>query len=122
MGQFAIAVEQFPAMKNLAVFEWTHGLSAHNLMLTFLAETGLVGTIAFLMLLVSIVLFAWKGVRKGQSRESLSFGWGLFMIFTVLAIWVFFAGIWYYDFAFFLALLVLYTRKLESSLEIRDER
>ncbi|MCI0405744.1 MAG: O-antigen ligase family protein [candidate division Zixibacteria bacterium] len=115
MGQFAGAMEQFPEMKNLAVFEWTHGLSAHNVLLTFLAETGLVGTLAFLLLLVSAVRFAWKGVRSARTLEELGWGWGFFMLFTVFAISFLFAGTWHYEFAFPLALLVLFVRNLETS-------
>jgi len=117
MGQFAAVVERFPEMKNLAIFEWTRGLSAHNLTLTFLAETGLVGTIAFLALLISIVLFAWKAVRKTRTLEALSLAWGFFLLFLVLAISLLFAGVWNYEVAFFMALLVLFARKLETPLE-----
>lgn len=122
MGQFAGAMQQFPEMKNLAVFEWTHGLSAHHQLLSLLAETGLIGGVAFVVLLVCIVQFAWKSVRMARTREELAFGWGLFLIFSVFAISALFAGTWQYEFAFFLALLVLYTRKLESKLRREDER
>ncbi len=117
MGQFAAVVERFPEMKNLAIFEWTRGLSAHNLTLTFLAETGLVGTIAFLALLISIVRLAWKAVRKTRTLEALSLAWGFFLLFLVLAISLLFAGVWNYEVAFFMALLVLFARKLETPLE-----
>ncbi len=122
MGQFAGAMEQFPEMKNLAVFDWTHGLSAHNILLTFLAETGLVGALAFLLLLVSTVRFAWKGVRSAGTLEGLGWGWGFFMIFTVFAISFLFAGTWDYHFTFFLALLVIFVRQLEIPLERADGR
>ncbi len=112
LGQFAGAMEQFPEMKNLAIFEWTHGLSAHNILLSFLAETGLVGTFAFLFLLVSVVRLARKGIQSARTLEELCWGWGFFMIFTVFAISFLFAGIWNYHFAFFLALAVLFIRKL----------
>ena len=122
MGQFAGAVEQFPGMKNLGVFERARGLSAHNLILSFLAETGLVGSFAFFLLLVSIVRFAWKGVQKFRTIEELRFGWGLFLIFSVLSISFPFLGVWGYHFTFFLALLVLFVRKLETPLERADGR
>lgn len=121
MGQFVGMVEQSSVMKNLAVFEWTHGLSAHNLVLTFLAETGLVGTLGFLLLLVSSVRFAWKGVRGARNLEELSLGWGFFLIFSVFAISFLFAGTWDYHFTFFLALLAIFVQQLKIPLERADE-
>jgi O-antigen ligase len=122
MGQFVGEMEQFPEMKNLAVFEWTHGLSAHNLPLTFLAETGLVGTLAFLLLLISTVRFAWRGVQRTRTQEELGTGWGFFLIFSVFSISFLFAGVWDYHFTFFLALLAIFVRKLETPLGRTDGR
>jgi O-antigen ligase len=114
MGQFTGTVGQYPEMKNLAVFEWTHGLSAHNLPLTFLAETGLAGALTFLFLLFSIVRFAWRGAQKTRTEEEFAAGWGFFLIFTVFALWFIFAGVWDYYFTFFLALLAIFARQLKT--------
>lgn len=115
LGQFVGTLENFPEMKNLPVFESTHGLSVHNILLTFLAETGLVGTAGFLFLLVAVVRLAWKGVGRTRTLEEFSWGWGFFMLFTVFAISFLFAGTWHYEFAYLMALLVLYIKRLEHS-------
>ncbi|MCI0331298.1 MAG: O-antigen ligase family protein [candidate division Zixibacteria bacterium] len=117
MGQFAGMIGQYPEMKNLAVFEWTRGLSAHNLPFTFLAETGLVGTLAFLLLLVLIIRFAWKGIKGARTLQEVTWGWGFFLIFTVFALSFLFAGVWDYHFTFFLALLTIFVRQLKAPSE-----
>ncbi|HLG93872.1 MAG TPA: O-antigen ligase family protein [candidate division Zixibacteria bacterium] len=117
VGQFVGMVGQYPEMKNLAVFEWTHGLSAHNLPLTFLAETGLVGTLAFLFLLISTVRFSWRGLHRARTSDELGTGWGFFLIFFVFALWFLFAGVWDYHFTFLLALLAIFVRQLEAPSE-----
>ncbi len=117
MGQFDRAVEQFPEMKNLAVFELTHGLTAHNLLLTFLAETGLAGGAAFMLLFIAPARLAWKGIKRARTPEDLQAGWGLFLFFAHLVLAVFFAGTWEYYFTFFLAFLVLFDRRLLPSAE-----
>ena len=122
MGQLAGAMGQFPEMKNLAVFTWTHGLSAHNILLTFLAETGVVGTCGFLILLVATVRFAWKCVRDVRTLEELGWGWSFFMIFSVFAISFLFAGSWDYTFVFFLALMALFFQKRQIRAELADGR
>ncbi|HXF49203.1 MAG TPA: O-antigen ligase family protein [Verrucomicrobiae bacterium] len=111
MGQFAGEMAQFPEMKNIAVFESVHGLSTHNLLLAFLAETGLVGTLAFLLLLASTVRFAWKRVQGARTLEELGWRWGFLMVFTVFSLSYLFAGTWDYTFAFLLALMVLFVQR-----------
>jgi O-antigen ligase len=115
MGQFDHVVERFPEMKNLEVFVVTHGLSPHNLFFTFLAETGLVGSMAFFWLLISIIRSAWKGVQRTRTMEEFNFGWGLLLVFSVIVISLPFLGYWGYHFSFFLALLVLHAQGLKGS-------
>ncbi len=115
MGQFDRAVEQFPEMKNLAVFEWTHGLSAHNLLLTILAEAGLAGGIALMFLFLAPVRLAWTSIKQTRTPEEIRVGWGLFLYFAHLILAVFFAGSWDYYFTFFLAFLILFERRLPST-------
>jgi O-antigen ligase len=115
MGQFDRAVGQFPEMKNLAVFEWTQGLSAHNLLLTLLAEAGLFGGLALMLLLIAPVRLAWMSIKRARTPEELCLSWGFFLFFAHLVLAVFFAGTWEYYFTFFLALFVLFDRQLSQS-------
>lgn len=115
MGQFADRVTQFHVLKNLDIFEEVRGLSAHSLIFSFLAETGAVGTLAFFGLLVSIVHLAWKGVQEARTPEELNCGWGLFLAFSTFVLSLPFLGVWGYHFTFFLALLVLYVKRLKTT-------
>jgi len=115
LGQFASAVEQLPEMKNLPVFELTRGLSAHNLMLSFLAESGIVGVTTLVILFGVVLRRAWKAIHQARTLEVAGFGWGLFLALFSIVVSSVYAGTWGYQFMFFLALLIIFERQLKAS-------
>jgi O-antigen ligase len=59
IGNYGVAYPQF------ALPHWYDPLGhAHNLYINFLAETGVLGAVAFLLLWVSVAVFAWRQTRS----------------------------------------------------------
>jgi len=67
IGNFRVVHELYPELHIVPLYRWVKGMSAHNVLLHYLAETGLVGTLALLGLAFSGL---WAGLRVFKARQS----------------------------------------------------
>jgi len=57
IGNFRLVHNIYPELRVMPLYRWVTGMSAHNVLLHYLAETGIVGCLA-------LVTLSWKGLRN----------------------------------------------------------
>jgi len=57
IGNFRVVHELYPVLKTMPLHFYVRGMSAHNVILHYLAETGLIGALA-------LVVLAWGGLKR----------------------------------------------------------
>lgn len=67
IGNFRIVDQVVPEMRMEPVWFYIRGMSAHNVVLHYLAETGLIGTLALLCLAFAGLRAAYRGFRRRMS-------------------------------------------------------
>lgn len=87
-GMFPHMADIYSNLRTVPMYYYVRGMTAHNITLHYLAETGLLGTSALLLLVVNhlrLSIRVWKRTRLGDHGLSLAlFGWGLLFLLTTL--------------------------------------
>ena len=119
-GKFRTAIEIFSTLHLSHSYYWIRGLSAHNLFLHYLAETGLIGTTALVALFVNQFRIGRKQLLVETDAIRLPVAQALFVISLAFLITMFFEAGWMWKhlsntFVLFLALIVSRVRTLSQS-------
>lgn len=69
IGNFRIVDELYPALKTVPLHFYVKGMSAHNVILHYLAETGLVGALALVALTWGGLRASYQDFRRKLNRE-----------------------------------------------------
>jgi len=110
-GVFKILHEIYPELKFSYAYFIVQGFSAHNLILHYLAETGIVGGTAVIVLMIKQNLLGLKLLKNKSNRLTQDILISLFIITLILLVSSFFEAGWLwgqlsYMFVFFIALVV----------------
>jgi O-antigen ligase len=109
-GCFRYVQEIFPTLRLAVVSPWIRGLTAHNLFLHYLAETGLIGAAALAALFVNLYLLARRLWKTAGERFDHGCSLALYSLGTLFLLTTFLEAGWFwgqtaYAFAFFAALI-----------------
>ncbi|RME27886.1 MAG: O-antigen ligase family protein [Candidatus Zixiibacteriota bacterium] len=83
-GTFRYLQEIYPTVHISSLHQYTRGLSAHNLTLHYLAETGIIGAGALLILFVGQFRLALKSWRAARRRSSPAVATGMLAVSLLL--------------------------------------
>jgi O-antigen ligase len=109
IGQFPNKALIFPELRFNPLFSLMARLDAHNVVLSYLAETGGVGFLCLLYFMFTFLKLGWQKYRGSLGKDDLTISASLFGVLFFVAISSFYAGAWFWSvhgmmFMFFLAL------------------
>ena len=118
LGQFSLLSGQFSDIGESAIFkENIEGLSAHNVLISYLSETGMIGILALLFLYYSITKLTAKTYNRIKSDENLDIVIILRAILFFVVVSSAYAGAWFWglngtQFMIFLAMSTVVAKKV----------
>lgn len=118
LGQFAILSEQFSAFGTSSIFkENVGGLSAHNITLSYLSETGLVGLFGLFLFYASFTKLASKTFNRAKTLQEIEIITALRTNLFFVVVSSVYAGAWFMglngaQFIIFLALMSAMSKKV----------
>ena len=114
LGHFPILSGDYSSIGNSTFFIGNiKGLSTHNIILSYLAETGIIGTFCLLLLFMKIIQVGHSIYESSENREDYQLSIPLYCILFYVCISSFYAGAWFWSisgvqFMFFLSLATLF--------------
>lgn len=97
IGNFRIVDQLLPHLKFIPTWRWVRGMSAHNVVLHYLAETGLVGTIALLSVAVAGIRMAVRSLRERVSTTEAPVAVALFIAMFVFCLTLLYMRAWTWE-------------------------
>lgn len=94
IGNFDLVDQIVPEMRMTPVWYYIRGMSAHNVVLHYLAETGLIGVIALLSVPLAGVRTVWRFFRTKMSLAETQVSMALMIAVIVFALSLFFMRAW----------------------------
>ena len=85
IGNYVYIENIIPSVKTAPVWYYIRGMSSHNVVLQYLCETGLLGTLALLMLTFLNLRMAYRNFKRKMSPEETQVSAALFMVIIVFA-------------------------------------
>jgi len=114
LGHFPILSGDYSSIGNSTFFiDNIKGLSTHNIILSYLAETGIIGTFCLLLLFMKILQVGYSIYESSENREDYHLSIPLYCILFYVCISSFYAGAWFWSisgvqFMFFLSLATVF--------------
>ena len=114
LGHFPILSGDYSSIGNSSFFiDNIKGLSTHNIILSYLAETGIIGTFCLLLLFMKIIQVGHSIYESSENREDYQLSIPLYCILFYVCISSFYAGAWFWSisgvqFMFFLSLATVF--------------
>jgi O-antigen ligase len=124
IGQFRVVHLIIPNLRFSPLFPETVRLDAHNIVLSYLSEAGLLGLCSLLYFMISFLRLGWGTYKGFLNKEDLPILTSLLGILFFVFVSSFYAGAWFYGvngmtFMFFLALTVVFHRTQMMQGQIR---
>ncbi len=94
IGNFRLVYLIYPELKVMPLFVYVQGMSAHNVILHYLAETGLVGSSALLVLAYKGFKAAFRAHKVALSPEGNQVSMALFVAMFVFCLTIFYMRAW----------------------------
>jgi O-antigen ligase len=94
IGNFRIVHELYPELHIVPLYRWVKGMSAHNVLLHYLAETGLVGTLALLARAFAGLRAGYRTFRARLSAADTQVSVALFVAMVIFAITLLYMRAW----------------------------
>lgn len=94
IGNFNLVDQVVPEMRAEPVWFYVKGMSAHNVVLHYLAETGILGVVALLSLTVAGLLMALRAFRRLDTTDDMQTGAAVVAAMVVFALSIFFMRAW----------------------------
>jgi O-antigen ligase len=94
IGNFNLVDEVVPEMKTAPVWYYIRGMSAHNVVFHYLAETGILGVAALLAVTASGLRMARSVFRRELSAEETQTSGAIMIAMVVFALSIFFMRAW----------------------------
>jgi O-antigen ligase len=125
IGQFIVVQLIVPSLRFSPLSPYITGLDAHNIVLSYLSQTGLLGLGGLLYFMSSFLKVGLSTNNSSFTIEDLSISTSLLGILFFVVASSFYAGAWFYSlngmaFMFFLALTVAFHRTRMTQIEIKD--
>ncbi|MDF1544273.1 MAG: O-antigen ligase family protein [bacterium] len=119
IGNFRLLVELMPRLRLVSVWDRISYMSAHNVFLQYLAETGIVGGIALISLAMAGLRKSWSNVKTRLAVSDQSVSVALYVCMFLFATTIFYMREWTwgqggYLMAFFFALTTAWTYELRG--------
>ena len=120
LGHFPILSGDYSSIGNSTFFiDNIKGLSTHNIILSYLAETGIIGTFCLLLLFMKIIQVGYSIYESSENREDYQLSIPLYCILFYVCISSFYAGAWFWSisgvqFMFFLSLATIFAKLNEA--------
>jgi O-antigen ligase len=110
-GNYKVVHSIYPAIRLEFIFFFIQGMNAHNLLLHYMAETGVVGTTAMLALIFNQLRTGRQGWRESFGLKNVQIAGALYITSIMFAVTTILEAAWFWGFAgftfvFFLALIV----------------
>jgi O-antigen ligase len=97
IGNFRVVDDILPHLKFTPTWRWVRGMSAHNVLLHYLAETGLVGTLSLLALAVSGYRMARRTLREQLSVVEAPVAAALYMAMFMFCVTLLYMRAWTWE-------------------------
>jgi len=115
LGQFTRISQVLPELRFNPLFAHVSGLGAHNIVLSYLAETGILGLLCLFYLMLKSLRLGWINFKKSESEAEIPISVSLLGVLFFVVISSFYAGEWFWSvsgmlFMFCLALLVVFNK------------
>ena len=94
IGNFKVIEQIVPQMRMAPVWYYIRTMSAHNVVLQYLAETGILGTLALIALAVANVRMGYRSFRKKLSPADNQISAALLIAALVFLITIFYMRAW----------------------------
>ena len=94
IGNFKIIEEIVPEIHMQPVWYYISTMSAHNVVLQYLAETGILGTLALLVLAFTNLRMAWRSFRRRMTPAESQISAALFIASFVFCVTIFYMRAW----------------------------
>jgi O-antigen ligase len=94
IGNFNLVDQVVPEMKTAPVWYYIRGMSAHNVVLHYLAETGIIGVVALLAVTASGLRMGREVFRRKLSLEETQISGAIMIAMVVFALSIFFMRAW----------------------------
>jgi len=94
IGNFRIVHELYPELHIVPLYRWVTGMSAHNVLLHYLAETGLFGALSLLALAFTGVWTGYRVLRARLSAADTQVSVALFIAIFVFALTLLYMRAW----------------------------
>jgi len=94
IGNFRIVHELYPELHIVPLYRWVKGMSAHNVLLHYLAETGLVGALSLLALTFAGLRAGYRVFKARLSGADTQVSVALFISMFVFAITILYMRAW----------------------------
>lgn len=117
LGQFALISGRYSKIGGTDLFKGNlEGLTAHNIILSYLAETGFIGILCLLFFIFSCMRLGLRIYRVATIRSEIEVALPLVTVIFFVVVSSFYAGSWFLSingiqFMFFLALTVVISKK-----------
>jgi O-antigen ligase len=124
IGQFRAVQLIMPSLRFSPLFQGVIGLDTHNIILSYLSETGLLGLCILLYFMFSYSKVGLCTYRRSFNKQDLSISASLLGILFFITASSFYAGAWFTSlngmaFMFFLALTVVFHRRQMMQRQIK---
>jgi O-antigen ligase len=115
LGQFTRVAQIVPETRFIPLFQYISGLGSHNIALSYLAETGIMGFLCLLYFIFSFLKLAWSKFKVSKTKDELVISSTLLGTLFFVAVSSFYAGEWFWsvqgmEFMIFLALTTVNSR------------
>lgn len=94
VGNFRIIDQMIPSLKLIPVWYYINGLSVHNVVLQYLAETGILGASAIVALSVIGIKSSYRCFRAAKSSQDIQLGAALLVLMFVFAVTIWYVRAW----------------------------
>ncbi len=94
IGNFNLVDQVVPSIKTAPVWYYIRGMSAHNVVLHYLAETGILGVTALMAVTLAGLRMARRPFRSLQSLADTQVSTALYIAMIVFALSIFFMRAW----------------------------
>lgn len=120
IGNYRLVGEIIPEMRFYPVWYYISGMSAHNVLLHYLAEIGLLGTGSFIALVILNIKRAIQNYRFNQTMEQRQISSAIFIAIVVFSVTILYMRAWTwgqegYLMAFLFALNIFHYNKTKIS-------
>lgn len=125
-GNFATVYNWVPTVRFDPVFFWVSGMSTHSVLMTALAETGILGFVTMFFFFGRALKVSWRNMKEASTTDQVTTANILFISALVIVGSSLYGGSWFwgnnsYHMAVFFGMIASYHHRLDSSIREGSE-